>query len=217
MAACRHGRDRRIDLAVLGIGLLLSGCGATLSPPGSSALTTGSIEPKKTSAEAPGGGCSIELDGRRSTTVQSLLATARVAEREPRRHGSSGQASVSPECAAARTRAQLAAIDGGSSDVASARGQASELTVEFNADEERVAPKDKPALSSFIASNRTAGRKSVRIYAGRGGGGNVFEQAVLAQKRARAVQSMLPSNVAVSIEFDPGQADDTVRLEFDKG
>lgn len=216
MVACRQDCDRRI-LAVLGIGLYLSGCGAALPPPGSNALTTGSVERKQTAVEAAGGGCSIELEGRRSTTVQSLLATARVAERDPRREGSDGQASVSPECAAARMRAQLAAIDHEPRDAATARGQAAELTVEFNADEERVAARDKPALSNFIASNRTAGRKTVRIYAGRGGGGNVFEQAVLAQKRARAVQAMLPSNVAVSIEFDPGQADDTVRLEFDKG
>lgn len=196
------------------VAALLSGCGATLPSAGGNPLSTGSIEARKAAPEPVVRDCNIDLHNGRRTTVQSLLDSARATDSDNSRTGNASQSALSPDCAAARTRAQAAAISRGPLEELNASESNAAMTIEFIGDDERLASKDKAALSSFVASNRSAGRRTVRIFAGRGGGGNVFEQVVLAQKRARTVQAMLPSNIHVFIEFDPALADDTVRLEF---
>jgi hypothetical protein len=65
-----------------------------------------------------------------------------------------------------------------------------------------------------MLTKRGSSTGKVLIFAGRGGKGNMFDQAVVAQKRANHVKELLPRSMIVSVEFDPQQIDDTVRIEF---
>lgn len=211
MRVCRPEAQRSASAtAVLAVcvAALLSGCGASLEP-----VTTASVNSRSaavTPARQPD--CAIEVTSAKPTTVDAMLAAARNAQ------PSTSAATSNQDCVSARMRAQLASVAAAPADAPSnaVAGAARELTIEFDGDETRLTDKDKAALSSLVAANRKAGSRSVRLQAGRGGAGNIFEQAVVAERRARLVKRQLPPDLSVSIEFDPAQADDTVRVEFSK-
>lgn len=216
MRAFRHGPSHMHQVrgicTTAAIAIVAQGCSAGVAP-----LSTGSISPPSaTTRTAQQTDCPSEAPSGKAMSVESMLSSARAAQENGKTPSASA---MSQDCAAARVRAQLAAVGGASADAspAATRSAAQDLMIEFDGDEARVAAKDRAALAALARHNRDAGRKVARIHAGRGGAGNVFEQAILAQQRARAVQDLLPKDVKATIDFDPELADDTVRIEFLQG
>lgn len=105
--------------------------------------------------------------------------------------------------------AAAAAVPAAPSDV-------EELYIDFEPTAVTLADKDRQAAREAIAIRLAGGGKSARIYAARGGNGNWFDQAVIAQKRARVVKELLPNRMVSSLEFDPSLPEDMVRVEFVK-
>ncbi len=212
MRACRAEPLRSVSvttvLVVVCVAASLPGCGASLEP-----ITTASVSSRPAAvASARQPDCAVEVTAAKPTTVDAMLTAARSSQ------PSTAPAASSQDCVNARIRAQLASVAAGPVDAPSAAVAVAgrELTIEFDGDDARLTDKDKAAVASLVAANRKAGSKVVRLQAGRGGGGNIFEQAVLAERRARLVKRLLPPDLSVSVEFDPAQADDTVRVEFSK-
>ncbi len=124
------------------------------------------------------------------------------------------------------TRAQVPILETGSLDRqttqrGATRGVApasttEELFVDFEPSSLSLPARERQALKEAVAVRLVGGGKAVRIFAARGGQGNWFDQAVVAQQRARAVNALLPPRMEVSMEFDPSLPEDTVRIEFIK-
>ena len=89
-----------------------------------------------------------------------------------------------------------------------------ELYVDFQADSVTLSDKEKAALQEAVADRVLSGWSRISISAARGGAGNQFEQAIIAQKRARVVNEIIPTKMIELVEFDPTLPEDTVRLEF---
>lgn len=109
----------------------------------------------------------------------------------------------------AQAAPQPAAVAGTQSDV-------EELYIDFEPTAVTLTDKDRQAAREAIAIRLAGGGKTARIYAARGGSGNWFDQAVIAQKRARVVKELLPNRMLSSLEFDPSLPEDMVRVEFVK-
>jgi hypothetical protein len=123
------------------------------------------------------------------------------------------------DCLAARVKAQL--IETSSQPPAATaaaapaiKSKSGDLTIDFDSETAPVSPKDQRAIAAMVAAKKGGSANKIRIFAGRGGNGNMFDQAVVAQKRANRVKELLPPGMVVSVEFDPQQIDDTVRIEF---
>lgn len=95
---------------------------------------------------------------------------------------------------------------------------ADELYLDFDVTSVTLSDREKASLRQAVAARILAGGAAtrIRISAGRGGSGNLFEQAKFGEKRARGVKELLPPQVVEAIEFDPTLPEDTVRLEFKK-
>lgn len=93
-------------------------------------------------------------------------------------------------------------------------GSRREYYVDFDPDAITLPDAARSALSAAVKANRDAGYGKIKLATARGGRGNGFDQAVIAQKRARLVNELLPSGMVVSQEFDPTLPEDTVRIEF---
>jgi hypothetical protein len=89
-----------------------------------------------------------------------------------------------------------------------------ELYIDFQPDSVTLSDKEKSALREAVAARALSGWSRVSISAARGGTGNQFDQAVVAQKRARVVNEIIPIAMIELVEFDPTLPEDTVRLEF---
>jgi hypothetical protein len=100
--------------------------------------------------------------------------------------------------------------------VPAAQSDVEELYIDFEPTAVTLGDKDRQAAREAIAIRLAGGGKSARIYAARGGSGNWFDQAVIAQKRARVVKELLPNRMVSSLEFDPSLPEDMVRVEFVK-
>jgi hypothetical protein len=89
-----------------------------------------------------------------------------------------------------------------------------ELYIDFQPDSVTLSDKEKAALREAVAARALSGWSRISISAARGGPGNQFDQAVVAQKRARVVNEIIPIAMIELVEFDPTLPEDTVRLEF---
>jgi hypothetical protein len=125
------------------------------------------------------------------------------------------------DCLAARVKAQLIETSSQPPGAPAAtaatpaiKSKSGDLTIDFDSETAPVSPKDQRAIAAMLAAKKGGSANKIRIFAGRGGNGNMFDQAVVAQKRANRVKELLPPGMVVSVEFDPQQIDDTVRIEF---
>lgn len=84
--------------------------------------------------------------------------------------------------------------------------------ITFDGTEEEPSPLVKEALAKKIKASRLSAKSEVTILTGPGPGTNAFEQAVLANKRARTVRSLLPEGWKIEQVYDPTFPPDTVRL-----
>ncbi len=222
------GIARRSGVA-LSVALLLSaaltGCSSNSSPllaPPPKDLQTGQLPTK-----APAGSvaeqaqlkaiiknCPTIAEPAQNIGVAAMLEQAKASPDAPK---PAQMSKADSECLAARVKAQLMATSTQPSPAASTGSvvpsKGTDLTIDFDSDTTPVSPKDKRTITDFVSKKSNAARK-VRIFAGRGGKGNMFDQAVVAQKRANHVKQLLPPGMVVSVEFDPQQIDDTVRIEF---
>jgi hypothetical protein len=153
-----------------------------------------------------------------SAPVASVDALLQEARKTADAKGEKTGAAQPPECHAARLEAQL--FETGLVLPAAAKSASATLDadpnviVEFDSENAGISEKDRKAVIAAIAAQAKAGRRLVRIYAGRGGDGNIFERAAIADRRAKLVKRLFPAGMVNLVEFDPLQADDTVRVEF---
>ncbi|MEW6125216.1 MAG: hypothetical protein AB1698_21635 [Pseudomonadota bacterium] len=84
--------------------------------------------------------------------------------------------------------------------------------ITFDGTEEEPAGLVKEALAKKIKGSRLSAKSEVTILTGPGPGTNAFEQAVLANKRARNVRSLLPEGWQIQQVYDPSFPPDTVRI-----
>ncbi|TCT06578.1 hypothetical protein [Aquabacter spiritensis] len=68
------------------------------------------------------------------------------------------------------------------------------------------------ALAKKLKSARLAAKTEVTILAGPGPGTTAFDQALLANRRARNIRSLLPEGWKISQVYDPAFPPDTVRI-----
>jgi hypothetical protein len=159
--------------------------------------------------------CPTTAEPTKTIAVAAMIEQAKSATAAPK----SGQMSkTESDCLAARVKAQLIATSSQQGPTNAPTGSTSpskgtDLTIDFDSETAPISPKDKRAIADMLSKKGSTASK-VRIFAGRGGNGNMFDQAVVAQKRANRVKELLPPGMVVSVEFDPQQIDDTVRIEF---
>lgn len=84
--------------------------------------------------------------------------------------------------------------------------------VTFDGVEEEPPGAVKDALAKKLKVARLSAKTEVTILTGPGPGTNAFEQAVLANKRARNVRSLLPEGWKIQQVYDPTFPPDTVRI-----
>jgi len=91
-----------------------------------------------------------------------------------------------------------------------------ELYIDFQPGSVTLSDREKFAIKDAVGARLLSGDVRLRISAARGGTGNLYEQATIADKRARVVNGILPNKLVDSVEFDPDLPEDTVRLEFNR-
>lgn len=91
---------------------------------------------------------------------------------------------------------------------------AEELYIDFLPGSVSLSDREKAGIKEAVAARSLSGDVRLRISAARGGTGNQFDQATIADKRARIVNGILPIRMVESVEFDPNLPEDTVRIEF---
>ena len=158
-------------------------------------------------------GCAGAKDDAAQLLTPNLVAAAKqAASTNPSETGSLPAKPVS----VALPESQLAALvlqapaDGDQK----AKSSNQELYVDFQADSVTLSDKEKASLREAVAARALTGWSRVSISAARGGAGNLFDQAIVGQKRARAVNEIIPIAMIELVEFDPTLPEDTVRLEF---
>ena len=129
-----------------------------------------------------------------SAPVGSVDALLKEARKTAKSKSEKPVAAQPPACHAARLEAQL--IETGALLPAAAKSASATLDpnviVEFDSENAGVSDKDRKAVATTIAAQAKAGRRQVRIYAGRGGDGNIFERAAIADRRAKLVRGCFP-------------------------
>jgi hypothetical protein len=202
------------------VALLLAACSNSsnplLEPP--TPLQTGQIQAKSPAASTTEQAllktairnCPTTAEPAKTIGVAAMLEQAKTTSDAPK---SNQMSKAESDCLAARVKAQLVATSSPAPAAPSGPSKGSDLTIDFDSETAPISPKDKRAIADMLAK-RAATTGKVRIFAGRGGKGNMFDQAVVAQKRANHVKQLLPPSMVVSLEFDPQQIDDTVRIEF---
>lgn len=206
-------------LAALCLCTMLAGCGlsreetADLLPP-----ATIAAEVRKAEADAAKSPAAASNACDPVASPEDLLRRARA-------NGEAAGAQL-PPCPPAQSPA--AGIETGSLGASPARGAAmpngspaagqpssdAELFIDFEPDSVTLPERNQRAIREAVAARMLGGARRLRIVAARGGSGNMFDQAVIAQKRARAVKDMLPVRMVSSVEFDPTIPEDTVKIEF---
>ena len=215
----------RAALVVVACGLL-AGCSnnasSLLSAP--QTIQTGQIPAKSPAAPAAAKTCVTSAAAANPIGVAAMLEQAKVTAEtkvDAAKPSNTEISKADSDCLAARVKAQVIATSGQAA-IAPADKEAtgpvlpskgSDLTLDFDGDTAPISPKDKRAIADMLAKKGKS-TSQVRILAGRGGRGNMFDQAVVAQRRANSVRDLLPTGMVVSVEFDPLQVDDTVRVEF---
>lgn len=85
-----------------------------------------------------------------------------------------------------------------------------EVTFDGTEDQPSVAAKE--ALARKLKSARLSAKTEVTILSGPGPGTTAFDQALLANRRARAVRSLLPEGWKATQVYNPDFPPDTVRI-----
>ena len=131
-----------------------------------------------------------------------------VAERKP------GMAPVSQGASGGNT-AQLAAVATPSSKptAPAPAPDARTLVLRFPGAETDLGAEERRRLDAAVALYKT-NSNAARIVAGPSGERPAFEQVLFAERRARAVESALPSEIKPSRSFSPDIDTNTVRVEF---
>lgn len=161
--------------------------------------------------------------GSGSVSVDDMLARARTAQAD----GSPGQAQAATgQAATAETTLGAPAAQppppSGQAQTAQQRGAPPaapepaepkaffEVTFDGNEDQPPAAAAE--ALAKKLKSARMPAKTEVTILAGPGPGTTAFDQALLANRRARNVRSLLPEGWKISQVYDPTFPPDTVRI-----
>lgn len=229
MAAHPLLRDRRRRQAVFAAGCcaLLAGCalgkeeaGALLPPPVAVAEAkkeTAAAGQAQTASAAPercdpGGGAVAVEDMLRKARESGAAAAPTSGPAKPCVPKSAGASlvetgSIKPELSAPKPAGAAGANQATKADGA-------ELFIDFEPGAVTLPDPARRQIVDAVAARMLDGATRLRIVAARGGSGNMFDQAVIAQKRARVVNELLPARMVDSVEFDPMLPEDTVRIEF---
>lgn len=224
-----RGRTPGVLLAGLS-SLLLAGCASNPDPV---ALIPSTIQATVVTEDrtlGPNGGTG-------AVSVNEMLAAARgtapgesgPTEGDPQRPAQAGAAGGQAQPAAgsdpARPAQQAAAMvaalpsarqgEAGPASTGSVPGAATagkRFEVTFDGAEDQPSPAQTAALSKAVKAARLPAKTGVTLIAGPGAGATPFDQALLANKRARAVRSLLPADWASSQVYDPAGEPDTVSI-----
>jgi hypothetical protein len=158
-------------------------------------------------------GCAGAKDDAAQLLTPNLVAAAKqAASTTPAETGSLSGKPVSVALPAAQLAAL--AVQTPVKDDATATSSNPELYIDFQSDSVTLSDKEKASLREAVAARALTGWSRISISAARGGAGNQFDQAIVGQKRARAVNEIIPIAMIELVEFDPTLPEDTVRLEF---
>ncbi|MEP9376989.1 hypothetical protein ABLE91_09765 [Aquabacter sp. CN5-332] len=194
--------------------LALGGCASTSDP--SSLIPTqvqASVMAEDRLLGNPNGGGSVSVD--------DMLARARAAKAD----GSPGQAqAATAEPATGAPAASPQPTQPSPSGQAQTAQQSGTRTapepaepkpffeVTFDGNEDQPPAVAAEALAKKLKSARMPAKTEVTILTGPGPGTTAFDQALLANRRARNVRSLLPEGWKISQIYDPTFPPDTVRI-----
>jgi hypothetical protein len=125
---------------------------------------------------------------------------------------------LSEECLKARLHAQVAAAHNAepvdvSQKASSTKAELGELIIDFRSDGDTLPASEILRIKRFQSELKLKAGNKIKLTVARGGFGNMFEQAVIAQRRARVIKELFPARMITSTDFDPQQSEDTVRVE----
>ncbi len=160
-------------------------------------------------------------------SVQEILARARAAEATTPAPGTG--AAAGPDPATLSTAAGKAGTGTGAAGAAGAAtgsiGAAGapppaarrpppgrEFEVAFQGADDTPGSAEAAALAKAWKAGKVPAKAQVMITAGPGPGESAFDQALLANKRLRAVRSLLPADLDAKQLYDPDMTPDTVRI-----
>lgn len=223
-----RGRTPGVLLAGLS-SLLLAGCASNPDPVTLIPSTIQATVVTEDRTLGPNGGTG-------AVSVNEMLAAARGAAQQegappgdPSHAAEPGTAGVQARAAAgsdpARPTQQAAAMiaglpsarqgEAGPASTGSVPGAATagkRFEVTFDGTEDQPSPAQAAALSKSVKAARLPAKTGVTLIAGPGAGATPFDQALLANKRARAVRSLLPADWSSTQVYDPAGEPDTVSI-----
>ncbi len=208
------------------LSLLLAGCASNPDPVSLIPNTVQASVVTEDRTLGPNGGSG-------AVSVDEMLAAARggaapegtvpagataAATQAPAPAGTGGETARSSQQAAAAMVAGLPATRQGEAGPATtgsvsapaASGKRFEVT--FEGGEDQPSPAQVAALAKAVKAARLPAKTGVTLIAGPGPGTTAFEQALLANKRARAVRSLLPADWSSTQLYDPTSEPDTVSI-----
>ncbi|MFG1424234.1 hypothetical protein [Roseixanthobacter liquoris] len=86
------------------------------------------------------------------------------------------------------------------------------IDIVFEPGQDMPSAADGAALAKALKAARLGPGRPVTVLAGPGSGADPFAQALLANKRARAVKALLPPEIPATQLYDPDLEPDTVRI-----
>lgn len=199
--------------------LALGGCATTSSDP--SALipvqVQASVLAEDRILDAENGG--------KGVSVEEMLARARRAGGGggggSAQVASADHASAPPPTAAAQVSAQPAPPKGDAARAASAPAEPAEpkplFEITYDGSDDQPPAPAAEALAKKLKAARLPAKTEVTILAGPGPGTTAFDQALLANRRARNIRSLLPEGWKIGQVYDPTFPPDTVRIVLGPG
>ncbi|MFG1399179.1 hypothetical protein [Roseixanthobacter pseudopolyaromaticivorans] len=159
-----------------------------------------------------------------AVSVTDILARARAAQDQPAAAQAPASASAQtaaslPTAASSPTAARPASARQVSAFAAETTGtlpraatRAALIDIVFEPGQEAPGAADATALAKAVKAARLGPGRPVTVVAGPGSGADPFAQALLANKRARAVKALLPQDIPAAQLYDPDLEPDTVRV-----
>lgn len=221
-----RGRTPGVLLAGLS-SLLLAGCASNPDPV---ALIPSTIQASVVTEDRMVG----PQGGTGAVSVDEMLAAARstapgesgAAAAEPPAVAAGGEGASAPGAGPGRSTQQAAAAmvaglpsarqadpgptSTGSVSAAASMGKRFEVT--FDGADDQPSAAQAAALAKAVKAARLPAKTGVTLIAGPGAGATPFDQALLANKRARAVKSLLPADWTSTQVYDPSGEPDTVSI-----